>query len=83
LERKVWLDAMHGREVVILDLAQLKEAKVTGCQYLLCAQLGKTAGQSMQHASKRTRDACRDWINSLFTAFRRIVHQKIDGYVPE
>jgi hypothetical protein len=77
------LDAMHGRKVVVLHFTKLEEAIGANCQYLLCAQLGKTAGQSMQHASKRPRGACTDWVDLLFTAFRRVVHQEIYGNVPE
>jgi hypothetical protein len=77
------LDAMDGGKVVVLDFAKLEEAKATNCQCLLYAQLGKTAGWSMQHAGARTQGARRDWADLLFTAFGRIVDQQVNGDVAE
>jgi hypothetical protein len=74
---------VNGRKVVVLDFAQLEKAKTTNYQYLLYAQLGKTAGSSMQHAGAKTQGARGDWIDLLFTAFGRIVDQQVDGDISE
>jgi len=47
------------------------------------AQLGATAGWSMQHAGAKTQGARRDWIDLLFTASGRIVDQQVDGDISE
>jgi hypothetical protein len=79
------LDAMHRREVVVLHFAQLEKATATTCQCLFYAQLGKTAGPGMQMrwiaARARTRSACGNWIDLLFTALWRLVDQQVDGNV--
>jgi hypothetical protein len=77
------LDAMNGGKVVVLDFAQLQKAKATNGQCLLYAQLGMTAGSSMQHAGAKTQGARKDWSDLLFTAFGRIVDQQVDGDISE
>jgi hypothetical protein len=38
---------MHGRKVIVLQLAKLEEATGASCQSLFYAQLRKTAGPRM------------------------------------
>ena len=62
LEGEVWLDAMNGGKVVVLDFAQLEKAKATNCQCLFMLSLGRQRDGACSMQVRKPKARVRDWL---------------------